>query len=213
MARRIVMLGGGAFGREILDVIEERNAAGGEIEPLEVIGVIDREPPDLYDAYKVPYLGDDDALEGLPADVGFLVGVGDPALRQRLAAQAEGRSSPTVVHPNAHIGRNVTLEPGVVVCSHVSITNHVSVGRHTHLNLNSTVGHDARLGAFVTVSPLVAVSGRVTVEERGFLGTGSTVNEGLTIGAGAVIGAGAAVIRDVEPGVTVVGVPARAVGG
>ena len=40
-------------------------------------------------------------------------------------------------------------------------------------------------------------------------GEGATILGGVRIGAGATVGAGAVVVRDVEPGATVVGNPAR----
>ena len=43
-------------------------------------------------------------------------------------------------------------------------------------------------------------------------GTGARVLGPIAIGAGAVIGANAVVVRDVEAGATVVGVPAKPVG-
>ena len=45
------------------------------------------------------------------------------------------------------------------------------------------------------------------------VGAGATVIHGVTVGADAIVGAGAVVIRDVPDGATVVGVPARALGG
>ncbi|HEU67991.1 MAG TPA: sugar acetyltransferase, partial [Candidatus Acetothermia bacterium] len=44
------------------------------------------------------------------------------------------------------------------------------------------------------------------------VGVGASVIPGVRIGAWSVVGAGAAVIRDVAPGSTVAGVPARSLG-
>ena len=49
----------------------------------------------------------------------------------------------------------------------------------------------------------------MTVGDGAMVGLGARVLPGVTIGAGATVGAGAVVIRDVEAGSTVVGVPAR----
>jgi acetyltransferase-like isoleucine patch superfamily enzyme len=49
------------------------------------------------------------------------------------------------------------------------------------------------------------------VEHGASVGSGATVLGGVRIGRGAIVGAGAVVTRDVEPGSTVVGNPARAI--
>ncbi len=41
------------------------------------------------------------------------------------------------------------------------------------------------------------------------IGTGAQVLQYLQVGAGAIVAAGAVVTRDVNPGTTVVGIPAR----
>ena len=65
----------------------------------------------------------------------------------------------------------------------------------------------------MTFAPRVSCSGRIVIEDDAYIGTGAVLKQGtsdnpLTIGKGAVIGMGAIVIKDVPPGVTVVGNPA-----
>jgi maltose O-acetyltransferase len=52
----------------------------------------------------------------------------------------------------------------------------------------------------------------ITIGADAWLGGGSIVLPGTTIGDGAVVGAGSVVTRDVSPGVTVAGNPARRIG-
>lgn len=54
-------------------------------------------------------------------------------------------------------------------------------------------------------------TGPITIGDRVFLGQRSVVLGGITIGDGATVGAHAVVTRDVAPGQTVVGIPARPV--
>jgi sugar O-acyltransferase (sialic acid O-acetyltransferase NeuD family) len=206
----VVVIGGGGMGHCVLDIIDDINRAGGRVE---VVGVVADPPPDLdlLNRRDVPFLGSVAEIERLPADVGYVIGIGSGGARQKIDARlrSSGRPSPTLVHPNVHQGFGVELGPGSVICSHVSVENFVSLGRHVHVNQNSTVGHGSRLADYVTVSPLVAISGDVKAGEAAFLGTNCSVREKLTVGAGATIGMGAAVVSDVPDGLTVVGVPAR----
>lgn len=203
------------MGRCALDVIEAINdeylATGAP--RFEVVGVLDDGEPDVdkLAAYDVKHLGGVDHLHDLPSDVGYVIGIGNTDVKRTLDDELvkTGRPSPTLVHPNAHVGRATTLGPGTIVCSHVSIENHVWIRRHVHVNQNSTVGHDTVIGDHCTISPLVAVSGNVKMADSVFVGTGASIRQGITLHRASTVGMGAAVIKDVLGRSTVVGVPAE----
>ena len=73
------------------------------------------------------------------------------------------------------------------------------------------VGHDAELRDFATLYPAVHVSGNVTLGAGCEIGVGSSIIQGLSVGDGSILGAGCAVVRDVPPHCTAVGVPARVI--
>lgn len=110
-------------------------------------------------------------------------------------------------------GGRVEIGAGVVLGEHCTIVAHESV----------TIGADAWLedGAVlvdfdhvfddvelpIRAQPLV--SAPIAIGERARIGLRTGVLRGVTVGAGAVVGPHAVVTRDVPPGATVGGVPAR----
>jgi acetyltransferase-like isoleucine patch superfamily enzyme len=104
-----------------------------------------------------------------------------------------------------------------VICAGTILTTNITLGDHVQINLDCTIGHDVELEEYATLAPGVHVSGCVRIGSGAYVGTGAVIINGdqeqpLTIGTGAVIGAGACVTRSVEPGTTVVGVPAKPMG-
>jgi acetyltransferase-like isoleucine patch superfamily enzyme len=87
----------------------------------------------------------------------------------------------------------------------------VTLHAHTIVDAQCTLGHDAVLESFATLHPGVRLSGHVHIGTGARLGAGSVVLPQCHVGAGATVGAGAVVTKDVPPGATVVGVPARVV--
>ncbi len=109
---------------------------------------------------------------------------------------------------------DVDIGPGALLSPFVTLTSNIRIGLCFHANLYSYVEHDCRIGDFVTFAPAVRCNGNVRIEDHAYIGTGAILRQGtpdkpLVIGAGAIVGMGAVVTKDVPPGVTVVGNPAR----
>lgn len=211
---KILIFGASGFAREVASWAEMATWGGRR---FRLLGFIDDINPNrIVNGRQVWRLSDAARLH----EGAFVVAaVGDPQLRERLMAKAEEaglRSSPPLIHPTVGYDREfVTIGDGTVMCPGSTLTTNLRIGRHVQINLHCTVGHDAVLEDYVTLSPGVHVSGNVTIKRSAYLGTGAVTIDGkydqpLVIGEGAVVGAGAVVIKDVPAGVTVAGVPARA---
>lgn len=206
--RDLVVVGCGGHGREVIDTVLAINRSA---PTWDLLGVVDDDPShtERLERLGVPLLGPVAHLTEHPRT--FVLGIGTSAVRRRLAEQLEGHGMEpaTIVHPGATIGADVELGRGVVVFDRTTITTNVRIGSHTHLNVGCAVQHDTVVGDLVQFSPGVFVNGDVVIGDGVFLGTGAVVTRGCRVGDGARIGAGAVVLDDVEPGTTVVGVPAR----
>ena len=203
--RQILILGAGGFAREVADMLRA-------IDDVDVVGFVERDDSRRGEVLNgVPVigrLGNLDDLAGLYA----LPGAGDviPRGRQIAEMEAAGLLPFTLVHPKSDVSPFATLGDGAVVCQFTTVTSNSEVGSYSVINYGATVGHDVRIGHNCVVGPGARVSGWVTLGDGCYLGAGAVVLPRVTVGAGAIVGAGAVVTRDVQPGTTVIGVPARA---
>ncbi|AEH36090.1 serine O-acetyltransferase [Halopiger xanaduensis] len=101
------------------------------------------------------------------------------------------------IHPAADLGRRVTIDHGMGVV----IGETAEIGDDVHMYHGVTLGGD-------TNEP---VKRHPTVEDGVQIGANATLLGDITIGEDAAVGAGSVVTADVEPGATVVGVPAKRV--
>jgi UDP-2-acetamido-3-amino-2,3-dideoxy-glucuronate N-acetyltransferase len=110
------------------------------------------------------------------------------------------------IQKGAVIGRRCKISSHSFICEGVTIEDDVFVG-HGVMFINDRHPRATAGGRLQTEADWTVVPTRVC---RGAsIGSGSAVLCGVTIGPDALIGAGAVVTRDVPPGATVAGVPAR----
>jgi acetyltransferase-like isoleucine patch superfamily enzyme len=110
------------------------------------------------------------------------------------------------VQRGATIGCACKIQSHSFICDGVTIEDEVFVG-HGVMFVNDKRPRATADGELQTEDDWELLE---TVVERGAtIGSGATILGGVRIGAGAMVGAGAVVSRDVGPGATVAGVPAR----
>lgn len=210
---RIAILGAGGFAQEVRWLISEINAerrrfefAGYLVSDLASLGENDD---------RASVLGELDWLDEHPNDVAALaLGIGTPAVRLRLGSRLSARHSqlswPALIHPTVRFDApSCEIGAGVLLCAGTIGTVHLVLEPFCMVNLACTLGHGARLGAGSVLNPTVNVSGGVEIGRGVLVGTGAQILQYVRVGDEATVGAGAMVHRDVEPGQTVVGVPAR----
>lgn len=83
------------------------------------------------------------------------------------------------------------------------------IGARTMLMKHCHVGHDAIVGEDCNIAPGVMIGGHVVISRRVKVGMGAMIRPRIKIGEGAIIGMGTVVVKDVPPGETWAGNPAR----
>jgi UDP-2-acetamido-3-amino-2,3-dideoxy-glucuronate N-acetyltransferase len=120
----------------------------------------------------------------------------------------------TRVGPFVEIGRGASVGARCKVQSHSFICDGVEIGDEVFVGHGVVFINDKYPRATTDDGSLQTEDDweliRTVVGQRATIGSGATILGGVTIGEGALVGAGAVVTRDVAPGETVVGNPARA---
>ncbi len=139
------------------------------------------------------------------------VAIGDNEIREKVQMKLEqvNASIPTLIHPNAIIGKHVDVGIGTVVMAGVVINSCTRIGKGCIINTGATIDHDNKIGDYVHISPGAHLAGTVTVGQGSWLGIGSIVSNNISITSNCKIGAGAVVIKDITETGTYIGVPAR----
>ena len=207
------VFGASGFGREVMPLLRQQLQANG-VQPLDVVFVDDAPQPAVVNGHRAmtyaQWLAE-------PAEERFItIAIANSAVRQKLVerCQADGVQFIEVRASNVVQLDECELGEGAVLCPFVILSSNIKIGKYFHANMHCYIAHDCIVGDFVTLAPNVTCNGNVTLEDHAYIGAGALLKQGkpgspLVIGKGAVVGMGAVVTKNVPPGVTVIGNPAK----
>ena len=200
----LAILGASGHGKVLADIAE--------LTGWEKIDFFDDAWPERKNNGAWQVIGDTQKLlDSLKAYDGVIVAIGNNKIRQQKLQQLDsaGAKIITLIHPSATVSRYTKIGPGSVVVAGAVINPDCIIGSGAIINTSSSVGHDCTLGNAFHICPGARLAGGSEVNDRAWIGVGSSVRQLTRIGSDAIVGAGAAVVQDILPNITVVGVPAR----
>lgn len=206
----MVVIGAKGFAKEILTTLFWNHS---DLENVYLFDDINSDVPDkVFEQFVVIRKWEDLAHHFNTNSTEFILGVGGPDSRKCIAekACAIGGQLTTLISDQALIGAyGVSISAGACVLANSIITVDVRIGEGTLINKAVSISHDVMIGDYCEISPGARILGRVTIGDQTEIGTNAVILPKVKIGSHCKIGAGAVVTKDVDDGVTVVGIPAK----
>jgi UDP-3-O-[3-hydroxymyristoyl] glucosamine N-acyltransferase len=106
-----------------------------------------------------------------------------------------------ILQDGVTIGANTTVDRGAY--------DDTVIGENTKIDNLVQIAHNVRMGRNCVMAGQAGIAGSVNIGDGVQFGGHAGVADHLTIGSGARVGAGAGVIKDIPPGETWGGTPAR----
>jgi UDP-perosamine 4-acetyltransferase len=203
---KCVILGGGGHARVVIDCLRLACLC-------EPVAILDANAS-LWggNVDDIPVRGGDEQLPSLLAEGVrfFAVGLGQGPRAKLFKIGLEAGLQPvSAIHPRSIVSTRARVGAGTQIFAAAVVNPGANVGDNVIINTGAIIEHDCVLADHVHIASGACLAGGIHVDEGAFVGAGSTVRQGLRIGTKAVVGAGAVVTKDVSPGQTVAGVPAR----
>jgi sugar O-acyltransferase (sialic acid O-acetyltransferase NeuD family) len=204
---RIIIVGAGGFGREVLQWVRD---VWPEHTPR-IAGFLaaDRSQLNNQDCH-LDIIADPDRYEPAAGD-GLLLAIGIPEVRRRVAEVLKSRGAEflTLIHPTAIVAPTASIGDGSIICPYAIVSDAARVGSCVLLNYHSSLGHDASAGDYAVLSPYAALGGNAHIEADVFMGLHASVGPGKRIGARSKVSANSCALVDAPADSIVYGVPGR----
>lgn len=206
--KKIIIVGAGGLGRQALAQLQVDHAHGID---WVIAGFLDeRGSETVSEALYYPWLGYPENFMPEP-DHCFVVAVGDPSSREQQVQPLLDKGAEFIsVRTRCQLGTR-TRYGATFFGYDVSSGVDCQIGSYGFIDQETLIGHDTVIGDYVHIGSRCLLAGYVKVGKGVVINSGAMLARGISVGDGAVIGMGAVVFKDVPPGATVAGNPARVI--
>lgn len=207
MGQILGIYGAGGLGREIAVLAQQICKEKSRWQ--EIIFIDDDDSKVNINGIKV--LSYDDAKLKCGTDIEIVIGVGEPATREKIAKKIDEDqlSFASLVHPGVYIPDSTVIGKGTVIQYGCFISCNVNIGDYVYIQPYANIGHDVFLSSGCVISSGCNIAGGVTVGANSYLAMGCCVKEEVTIGSNSIVGMMSAVYKDLPDDVIAMGNPAR----
>lgn len=199
---RLIIIGAGGHGKVVADIAEKTGK-------YREIAFLDDGP--MTDCMGYAVIGRVCEASKYISEYEFFVAIGRAEIRRSVTEElltSDARIA-TLIHPNAVIGKSVSIGKGTVVMAGAIVNPCAVIGDGCIINTSSSVDHDCVIGDYAHISVGAHLAGNVNIGADTWVGAGAAVINGLTVCNGCMIGAGAVVTKNICATGTYIGVPAR----
>ncbi|QWX84792.1 NeuD/PglB/VioB family sugar acetyltransferase [Cellulophaga sp. HaHaR_3_176] len=207
--KNIVIIGASGHAKVIIDIIE-RNSN------YIIVGLIDSFKSTKENVFDYNILGTENDILELSKKYNFtsgIIAIGDNWTRKKihdkLKTKVPNFEYINAIHPNACLGKNITIGVGVAIMPGVIINSDSKVGDFCILNTNSSLDHDGLMGNYSSLAPNATLGGNVTIGKCTAISLGANIIQEIKIGDYSTVGAGSLVNKDIGDLKLVYGVPAK----
>lgn len=207
---KLVIIGAGGFGREILDTLNYINK---KEKAYQIIGFVDNDNsiPQGETFNGIEFLGNDDVLDTY-AHVSIVIAIADPHVRKKYYDRYKHKFDfPIIIHPTAIVSEYAKIGAGSIVQAFCIIAANSTIGICVAINARSGVGHDAEVGDFTSIQSFCDITGNNKIGALCFLGTGVKIIPKLFIANESYLCAGAVVFKDILTKSKVLGNPGKVI--
>lgn len=206
--KKLFIIGAGGLAREVYSFISSHNFT---MDDWLFEGFLD-DDNDLLTKFGLSHLWRGSVGSNVPSsDNLYLIAIGSCSVKAAIFSemQSKGAHFTNYIHPTAFVGKTVNLGKSCIILPHSVIPTDSIVGDAVVINSFCTIGHDTVVGSFTTISGHCDITGGVHIGQSVFLSSGVKIAPSKKIGDNASVGIGSIVVKNVKPGVTVFGNPAK----
>jgi sugar O-acyltransferase (sialic acid O-acetyltransferase NeuD family) len=195
----IVIAGGGGFGCEVAEYIQQ-DISNGFLTDAKLKGVIDDQTDArLRSVISLPYLGTIKSYSpGI--DEYVVLTIGQPSIKKKVFQQLQSVEAKflTYVHSSVYVSSNARIGQGVIICPFSAVNSYSILENFVTVNVYCSIAHGSVVGQFSILSPYSALNGDAKIGELCFLGTRATVFPGIKIGNNCIVDSHSFVKMDTE---------------
>jgi sugar O-acyltransferase (sialic acid O-acetyltransferase NeuD family) len=169
---RIIILGAGGQGMEILDIINKTNV-------FDFVGFVDPSGASEYFGHRI--LGNDDHLDEIRAQgikfAAIAAGWLNIDRTKKLIEKVlkAGFNLPNLVHPTAYVYPTAKLLGGVQVFANSVVGANAEIGFASVVQNLALISHDSKIGRAVFIAPGAKIAGNVKVGDFAIIGMNASV--------------------------------------